>query len=242
MQVLLASLLFLLMIFSTGHVFASCFRDHLREAIALNRERMPLYAELTGGRSLPVSKALIASENRLLILSWLFDIDHRARRFELAGIGVTCESFLPMENTPPFRPRFPDGPVPESRVYSLASLEVESRLRRAFQRGGERELGLEAQRILKVMDREKRIHCMTRHTLESIARISILQSRHEEQARKNSLPSPASLHRWMLKGHLSLLETTQRLDRMALPFNRKGIPLICQDVPPIPLPEGASRL
>ena len=223
-------------IFWSGDLFASCYRDHLREAIALNRERLPQYAALTQNRSVPVSQALIAAENRLLVFSWIFNVDLLAERYERQGIGVTCESFIPMIQTPKFKPRFADGPVPASRVYSLESLKIERSLRKALREGGEQALGLEAGRLLKIMNREKRIYCMTRHTLESIARIAALKPRHEAQALRQGLPSPGSLHRLMLKGHLMVLETTHRVDLMALPLNRQGIPIICQDVPHVPSP------
>lgn len=81
-------------------VQAGCFKDHLREAAAINSERKPIYAELAGtdsGRSLKVSDLLIASEN-LLALFKAPRFDRRAERLEKdIGFNVTCLSFVPMD-------------------------------------------------------------------------------------------------------------------------------------------------
>ncbi|MEM1268597.1 MAG: hypothetical protein AAGI08_00990, partial [Bacteroidota bacterium] len=49
------------------------FTAHLDAAIKLNRERLPLYAEWSGGRSISLSKRLIHLERLLLPVAQAFD-------------------------------------------------------------------------------------------------------------------------------------------------------------------------
>ena len=58
----------------------SAFERHLREAIALNRERAPKYAAISGGATRPISRALISAELALLPVARWFDAAARAER------------------------------------------------------------------------------------------------------------------------------------------------------------------
>nr|MBA2571563.1 hypothetical protein [Gemmatimonadota bacterium] len=73
---------------------SGAFETHLREAIALNRERLPLYAQLTDGASLPISRRLIRAELLALPLARYFD--RRAQPYERAGIPLLSEAFVSM--------------------------------------------------------------------------------------------------------------------------------------------------
>ncbi|HEX8452948.1 MAG TPA: hypothetical protein VF647_12680 [Longimicrobium sp.] len=87
---------------------SGCMARHLREAVRLNRERMPLYSELTGGRSRAISRRLIWAERFSMPVAWY--VDWRARRFQRLGISVVCADFEPMDRTPAFRSRVDDPP------------------------------------------------------------------------------------------------------------------------------------
>ena len=53
--------------------FRSCTREHLEEAITLNKERQPLYAALSNNQSIAISSALIEMEHKLLRMAILSD-------------------------------------------------------------------------------------------------------------------------------------------------------------------------
>src|SRR5215207_3680309 len=76
------------------------FEHHLREAIALNRERAPRYAALSDGASRPISRGLIAAEYLLLPVARWFD--RRAASYHRAGIPLLEDLFVPMALTPAF--------------------------------------------------------------------------------------------------------------------------------------------
>lgn len=227
---------FLMTIFLTGMANGKCFREHILDAIALNTERAERYAALTGGASRAVSRLLIETERTMLWGTYLLDVDNMAVRYERAGFKVTCESYMPMASAPSFRSRFPEGPVPKSKDYDLRKLQVATRLNRAFFSRDDVRLLSETRQILREMSSEHRLYCMTRHLVESVARIAALIPIHEAQARAKGMGSPRYLHNFMIQGHLALIERSREIDEKAKPFNQAGIPLICQDVPPIPLP------
>jgi hypothetical protein len=76
---------------------------------------------------------------------------------------------------------------------------------------------------------------MLRHLLGSALRISNQAPRYEAQARAARIrASPGAISRTMLDLHLRMLGEAARLDRAAAPLQAEGIPILCQDVPPIP--------
>lgn len=74
------------------------FADHLRDAIALNRERRGYYASRSASASLDLSNRLIAQERMALLAAGAFD--DRARPFERQGIPVVSGAFMPMSHAP----------------------------------------------------------------------------------------------------------------------------------------------
>ncbi|HRO68027.1 MAG TPA: hypothetical protein PL182_10720 [Pseudobdellovibrionaceae bacterium] len=231
---------FLMTIFLTTLANGKCFREHLQDAIALNTARAELYAALTEGASRDVSKRLIETERMMLRGTYVLDVDNMALRFDRAGIQVTCESYVSMNLVPDFRSEFLDGPVPESKDYDIKKLRISERLHRAFFSRDDAKLLAATQEILKVMKSEHRLYCLSRHLVESIARITALIPIHEAETRAKGVRSPRQLHLLMIRGHLALIERSRQIDEKAKPFNKAGIPLICQDVPPVPLPGNPS--
>lgn len=216
-----------------------CMATHLREAIALNRERMPRYAARTEGASERISRRLVATERQALLAAAYFD--RRAEPYLRRGIGVVCEAFVPMALTPAYAdsvdPRPGDGP--EAAAVSLAPAgEVRGRVNRALRAegfaGAARALEAEVARLAPAPRR----HCMTRHLLESALRIAHVAPRHAEAAARARLPSPEDDARRLLDLHLYALDDAAELDALAAPMQARGVPILCRDVPPIaPFPE-----
>jgi hypothetical protein len=111
-----------------------CMEHHLREAIALNRERMPLYAAETGGRSLPVSRRLIGSERLALLAAWT--IDRRARPWLERGVRIVCDEFVPMDHAPAFLPRSVERPPPLPAFQPPEVRAIRRRALLAYRAGG----------------------------------------------------------------------------------------------------------
>ncbi|HEY0024851.1 MAG TPA: hypothetical protein VGB24_18195 [Longimicrobium sp.] len=208
-----------------------CMEIHLREAAHLNRERMARYSTLTGGRSRGISRRLIWTERLAIPVAWY--VDWRARRFLRAGIRVTCDDFVPMAHTPAFRERNADPP-PFSSFRPSDPRRIRRTIDGAYRSGGFPAASTAIEREIEHLQGTPAFHCMMRHLLESALRISNQASVYEAQARERGLRSPAGVSRLMLNLHLSTLGEAAKLDRRAAPLQAEGIPIICQDVPPIP--------
>jgi hypothetical protein len=204
---------------------------HLREAAHLNRQRMPLYSALTGGRSRGISRRLIWTERLAIPVAWY--VDWRARRFLRAGIRVACDDFVPMAHTPAFRERILDPP-PLSAFTPSDPRRIRRTIGQAYRSGGFPAASTVIEDEIEQLQSTPAFHCMMRHLLESALRISNQASVYEAQARERGLRSPAGVSRLMLDLHLSTLREAAKLDRRAAPLQAEGIPIICQDVPPIP--------
>ncbi|MBM3266571.1 MAG: hypothetical protein FJZ01_02895 [Candidatus Sericytochromatia bacterium] len=106
------------------------FAAHLREAIALNRERREYYAKRSGGASVTLSNRLIAQEKMALLAAGAFD--SRAKSFEARGIAVVSGAFVSMRLVPdaaqaPARTRAADAPTLAAARTLLADLSAEIR-------------------------------------------------------------------------------------------------------------------
>ena len=209
-----------------------CMERHLREAAALNRERMPLYDSLSGGRSRGISRRLIWTERLALPVAWY--IDWRAREFQRAGIPIVCDDFVPMAHTPAFRPRA-DDPPPLSGFVPADARRIRRTVERALDRDGFPAASEALSAELRALEGTPRFHCMLRHLLESGLRISNQAPRYAEAAEdQGGVRSPAELSRALLDLHLGMLGEAAKLDARAAPLQAEGIPILCQDVPPIP--------
>lgn len=209
-----------------------CMEIHLREAIALNKQRMPLYDSLSGGASRGISRRLIWTERLAIPVAWY--IDWRARQFQRAGVRIVCDDFVPMARTPVFRARAADPP-PLSAFVPADARRIRRGVGRALRHGGFPAASQALEAELHRLEKTPAYHCMLRHLLESALRISNQAPLYAAEAdARGLLASPEGLSRTMLDLHLASLGEAVKLDRRAAPLQAEGIPIICQDVPPIP--------
>ncbi|HEX6070192.1 MAG TPA: hypothetical protein VFZ18_10210 [Longimicrobiaceae bacterium] len=205
------------------------FERHIREAIELNRRRAPLYADATAGVSLSLSRSLIRRERMLLPLArWL---DRRDARYAAAGVPVLGELFVSMLDAPAFLPRVPVVPA---RTTPAPARALAAGLRRAWRRGGFVAAADALEQELDRLSGDPAYWCMRRHMLESARRLCHAEPRHVAAAHAAGLPSPAWMHRLLLRLHLAGLPAAARLDAKAYPLQARGIPILCRDLPSIP--------
>ncbi|HST57288.1 MAG TPA: hypothetical protein VLK84_01295 [Longimicrobium sp.] len=210
-----------------------CMERHLREAAAINKARMPLYDSLSGGRSRGISRRLIWTERLGVVAAWYIDL--RARRFQRAGIRIVCDDFVPMAHTPAFQPRAPDPPPPLADFVRADASGIRREVERAQRLGGWAAASAVLEREIEALAMTPAYHCMLRHLLESALRISNQAPRYAAEAEARGLSaSPEDLSRALLDLHLLSLGDAAKLDARAAPLQAEGIPILCQDVPPIP--------
>lgn len=219
-----------------GAAEAACFFEHVSEGREVNRERRDLYSEWADQYGLKrraklTSSALIALETSMLPMARIYDL--RARKYQFTGLF--CDDFIPISETPNYSdintqiPRLP-------YIHKLSFLEdFEARVRKEIKKENwaqVRELTLIALDHFPAAE----THCLTRHFVESLGRIAALAPRHIRRARENGIESPSKLIASMIKFHLFGLGFAEKIDSLAAPLQYKGIPIVCQDVPFIPIP------
>jgi hypothetical protein len=240
-------LCFFLFVSFSSHAFAldlddkiqsrECFRDHLREAISMNRARKPFYDRLSNGASLEISSRLIAGEKLAKFGSYLiYNFDEEAKEFQARGLNIVCDEFVSMSLTPRFR-AFSPGPR-LANYQPLDTLDIQYDLMHALRDGfpAVRETAIKWINEIKRQDPSSphpRFHCMVKHVLDSVARIATLAPEHVTRARAMGLRSTASLSRSMISSHFIVLKSSGELDDLAAPLQASGLPILCQDVPPI---------
>lgn len=210
-----------------------CFEAHVKEAIAANTARRPVYAALSGGASEALSDRLIATERATAAIAVAFD--RSARPYQRAGIPVMCDEFVSMEGAGAPVATEPRA-LPSDLDALLDALADGDRLERAWRSGGFPAVAEEADAMLRAADGVPDHLCMTRHMLESVRRAAGLATRHEAAAWAAGfrLRSPARLSRAFVRMQVEALPLAADLDRDAAPLQARGIPILCRDLPPIP--------
>ncbi len=204
---------------------------HLREAIALNKARAPLYAQISQGRTRTLSRRLILAEYCLLPVAWWVDAWDGlwARR----GLPVLDRAFAEMSAAPAFRETFPET-VSDQPFQPLEISGQIQALRQTIQEARFEDIVDQATTLLETLHTQPRYHRMTFHVVESLRRLAWLAQSSAAEAKARGLRPPLRLLRVMLQGHLWLLPRAQRLDRDAAPLQAEGIPFLYYDLPPIP--------
>ena len=207
-----------------------CFQAHLTEAIEMNEGRSPRYEKLTQGRSREISSKLIQGEKDALQMARY--IDDLAARWQEQGVGIVCQDLVSMSLTPRFKDRI-------SVRYSLAdykapdAVALQKRQEQAFLQGGFATLSQQLEVEIEDLKTAPAFHCLTRHLLESLLRVSNLVPVHLKKAAELGLDSTADLSMLLIQLHQAALSSAVELDTQAAPIQAEGIPIVCQDVPPI---------
>jgi hypothetical protein len=209
-----------------------CFTEHLERAIRLNHDRKPVYAELTHGKSKKISNLMIVGERLALFLAHRYD--REARSFQSEGIPVLCKDFVSMDLVPEFSYPAPHAESERLPAFDVGALshQIQTQYRRAGFPGVYEVTTAELE-VLKSRPHEQ---CLVRHVLESIARTASLGTDYQEQADRLKVRSPERLSWKFIRSQLLFLHYAGFLDRLAHPLQRQGVPIICQDVPPIEVP------
>ena len=210
-----------------------CFETHLRDAIELNQTRVEPYAEWSNDESRAVSRLLISSEKSLLPLARLYD--RKAQRFQKHGVSILCDELIPMSEAPRLEgTRPPSGPLPDAWLKSNPARRWTRSIRQALRSEGFAGAFTQSQLALDEAKLHPSYLCMARHILESIARAATLAPIHARQAQAKGLPSTEPLSKDFIRLQLWGLEFSTTLDRKASPLQAQGVPIVCNDVPPIP--------
>ena len=217
--------------------YANCFRNHVRDGRSLNSERKYQYASWAKKHNLKrqaklVSNALMGIETLMLPMARYYD--YKARDYKQTGLF--CDDFIDMKETPKYTEAYTQIPrVPF--IKKLAFLTTyEKEVRRLVKNNKWSEIREQSLEVLGHFPAPE-THCMSRHFVESLGRIAALAPKHIQAAKEQGLDNPSELIASMLRFHLFGLDYAAKIDALAAPLQYEGIPIVCQDVPFISIPE-----
>lgn len=240
MKKLILNIFFLLSAPAYGNSSKNCFYDHLIEASQINAKRASIYSSLAyssdgptlAARSRLISSTLISSE-KVIAITRAKSMDRQSIEFEAKyGINVNCLGYVSMEHigatTDLPRPAPTESPVAvngrslQTRLNDLARPKNFAALKRLEQEFIEQISQLKSQNY----------NCMLRHILESALRFTQIAIATEQVMSKDAsyskfLWDTINLQIFGIRGG-------RFLDSRAEPLQKRGIPIICNDVPHIP--------
>ena len=209
---------------------AGPFEKHLRDALALNRERAGYYADVSAGASRPISRTLIAAELVLLPVARWFD--YHATPYHEAGIPILEALFVPISSVPPVSTGA--SRLPSDRQSTrLRPADIRRHVGSAYRSGSFAAAATALTSELATLRNDPHVNCLVRHLLESAHRLASLAPANLALARDRGLASPATLLAQLFWLHLWGLTAAAALDRRARPLQERGIPILEQDLPPI---------
>lgn len=211
------------------------FRQHLQEAVQLNRERRDIYDRLSGGRSRSLSNRLILLERLTLpVASYL---DRQAKRFQDRGIPILQQDFVSMQGVrSPFAPPRWKGVASDSQAEAIQAWFSDYRktLSRALERNDFEAIAEASYDLLgRLEEAETRtqVHwAMSKHLIESLGLAAMNASGYAARSEGETL----RLSRNFLKVQSLGLLGSVSVDRKAQGLHQLGIGIVVNDVPEIP--------
>lgn len=204
---------------------------HLKEAIEINSNRMPLYGELSKGESIPFSKKLIRYEKLALLGAFIFD--RKGDQLQKMGIPYMKAEFIEMSLTPKFSPSYPIG---IDFTQELTKVKIEAfhkTIKSQIKSNDFIGIVITCQHFLEKLKLQKHVYCMLRHIVESMGRIAYLIPLHKEQCAALSIKDPGNYSVHLLRLHVWSLKVAIQFDEAVVPIQNQGIPFLYQDLPPI---------
>lgn len=204
---------------------------HLREAIEINTKRMPLYAKLSNGKTIPFSKKLINYEKLALKGAWFFD--RIGNKLQQKGVPYLKAEFIEMSEVADFSETYPKHISFKTTLKKADIKQYNKALKQAIKAKNIKEIVSVCEIILIALNKQPHLYCMLRHLIESLGRIAYLIPQQEKLCNSLKLKSPNAYSYFLLKLHLLALKEAQNFDEAIAPIQNVGIPFLYQDLPHI---------
>lgn len=212
-----------------------CISKHIKSAIKVNKVRKKKYAALTNGKTRKLSNQLITGEKLSLISAKFFD--KWALKYQRNEIPIMCKDLIKMDSIPEFRGFSSLPPLKFSEIYHPNLKSIVSKLKKYNRNYDRHNMHLLLQEELTKLANHPEYYCTLRHFLESIHRTVVLSAEYHDLAIARKLKSPKKGLKRYLTSQIITLKLLAALDRKAATFQEDGLPIFCQDLPPIPIPE-----
>ncbi len=210
------------------------FSEHIIDAIIINTKRLPRYAKLSHGLSIPASVGLILFEVFILPLAWYYDLRETSwRQYQL---DILSDDFISMESIPHFKKKATDIPNGD---FSLKKVRTWRQNIHHYQRSNQWHQAYEELQVLRgELLKEKAAYPLLYHFLESVHRGNALTIMALERFVAKEVEKKFLRYRtWFLFWQMVGFEGALLLDAMAWPLRRRGLLIFEQDIPSIPVPK-----
>lgn len=207
--------------------YAGHFTNHVKESIAINKERRPFYHTLTNGKSDEAYRRLISVERLILPSAAIYDF--RASYFQKRGVPVLENEFRPMNPSPTFDPS--QRKIPAEVIKDIPWKDYRSELQALVKNRDREKLLSRSLEIINEMKTQPEYWCLTRHLVESVYRFAWFLPERERAAKEKGIRSPAKLLWEVMDYHLLGFSRFVRIDRLSAPVQKEGIPLLCSELP-----------
>ncbi|OUR88669.1 hypothetical protein A9Q81_23295 [Gammaproteobacteria bacterium 42_54_T18] len=232
MRILLSAILLVVILLNTGCRNIDGFEQHLRDAIAIYKERKVLYSAVTDGKSESIFSQLIVSEIALLPLARFYD--QRAIPFIDKGIPIVKNDFVSMEGNRgfeyPFTPALPMTKTMEDDAQAildtLLSVDKQNLMSVA-------QASFIALNEIHQLEEDSQVYFpMTKHLLESLGFGSLHGIYYQCQSEGDTL----TLARDFAKLQLLAIKFGKpiSLDKRANVLHQEGVGILVNDLPDIP--------
>lgn len=204
---------------------------HLKEAIELNEQRLPLYAKLTNNQSIPFSKKLINYEKLILKTSWI--LDRVGDKYQKKGVPFMKHEFVDMADARSFSNSFPDGTPKLAPIKLLEKDVLFVELSKSISQKSPTKIVASCNQIINTLNEQAYYYNMLRHVVESIRRIAFLIPLHEEICNLKKIKAPSFYSYLLIRSHQVILNMSKTFDEELAFIQEGGVPFLWQDLPHI---------
>jgi hypothetical protein len=203
-----------------------CFEDHIQSSISLNFQLKNYYSKLTNKESDRIFNFLILSEKTALVGAKYFD--RKAQKFHEYGVDLFCQEFLPMNST-----ILQNAPELRSSPKKFDWKKYSRLLKREIRLRDFEAVKDFTNQALNELKQQPHYYCFTRHLLESIYRFAYFTQIRENQSLRLNIQSPKELMAKAMEYQRLGFWGANRIDEMSFSIQMKGIPLLCDQLPPL---------
>lgn len=214
------------------------FYNHIADALAINKHRRSIYAQMTGGKSLAVSNLLIGLECMSIPLAMYYD--YRAKGFNRQGIPIIAADFMPMDNIRPLEhPPTYRGRADQATLDKVSGLlaAYKTAVGKAAEANDFRQVARDSYDLLRTVhdiESASQSHFyMVRHIVESTG----LAALNAVDYARSSKGETNKLSRDFLKLQVMAIGLTVTIDRKAQEVQAMGVGILVNDIPYIPFEE-----
>jgi len=210
------------------------FRKHIEEAIVVNLKRMPRYALQTWGYSLPISLGLIFFE--ICIWPVALYYDWKAKKWYRDDLRIMLDDFISMDKINSWNYEYPVDRRPKKFHFKIGLYKMRLELASLLFKHEWDEADNYFNHYRDQLEEKSHYQLyLYKHFLESIHRsLRLTRLWHDRE----TLPKQLLDYR---RGFLLIqtlgLEYCLLLDFWAYPLYKRGIGIIKNDIPHIPVPE-----